>query len=91
MKKELDEKLQDRFLFLKRPELHREEIYEFIKGYSLYDNYGLEVGDGWFQLIWDLCIRIREYEGAKWVLRNGNKLMIKKNLFARWLDQQTEI
>ena len=34
---------------------------------------------------------LREYEGAKWVLRNGNRLMIKKNLFARWLDQQTEI
>lgn len=34
---------------------------------------------------------LREYEGAKWVLRNGNRLMIKKNLFARWLDQQSEI
>ena len=60
MKKELDQKLQDRFTFLKRPELHREKIYEFVKGYSLYDNYGFEVGDGWFQLIWDLCIRIEE-------------------------------
>lgn len=60
MKKELDQKLQDRFPFLKRPELHRENIYEFVKGFSLYDNYGFEVGDGWYQLLFDLCTRIEE-------------------------------
>ena len=30
---------------------------------------------------------LKEYDGAKWVLRNGNRLMVKKDLFARWLDQ----
>lgn len=60
MKKELDEKLQAAFPWLRRPELHSEKTYEFVKGYSLYDNYGFEVGDGWYQLLFDLCTRIEE-------------------------------
>lgn len=60
MKQELDQKLLDRFSWLRRPELHREKLYEFVKGFSLYDNYGFEVGDGWYQLLFDLCVRIEE-------------------------------
>lgn len=60
MKKELDQKLQDRFSFLRRPELNNEKTYEFVKGYTLYENYGFEVGDGWYQLLFDLCTRIEE-------------------------------
>ena len=60
MKKELDEKLQDTFTWLKRPELHGDKPYEFVKGYTLYENYGFEVGDGWYQLLFDLCTRIEE-------------------------------
>lgn len=49
MKKELDEKLQSKFLWLKRPVLEREEPYEFIQGYSDYENYGFtDVSDGWY-------------------------------------------
>lgn len=59
MKKELDEKLQDAFPWLKQPELHKEKPYDFIEGYSLYENYGFdEVPDGWYQLIYDLCSEI---------------------------------
>lgn len=60
LKKELDQKIQNRFSWLRRPELHREKPYEYVKGYSLYDNYGFEVGDGWYQLLFDLCTRIEE-------------------------------
>lgn len=31
-----------------------------MKGYTIYENYGFEVGDGWFQLIYDLCTEIEE-------------------------------
>lgn len=60
MKKELDQILQDRFPWLRRPVLHREKGYEFVEDYSIYDNYGFEVGDGWYQLLFDLCTRIEE-------------------------------
>ena len=29
--------------------------------------------------------------GAKWILYNGRRIMIKKDLFAKWIDQQTVI
>ena len=28
---------------------------------------------------------------APWLLLNGNRKMIKREIFARWIDQQTEI
>lgn len=28
---------------------------------------------------------------AKWLLRNGKRIMIKKELFAKWIDKQTVI
>lgn len=67
MKKELEEKLQDSFPWLKQPELHREKPYEWVQGYNNYENYGFnEVDDGWFQLIYDLCAEIeniyKEYD-----------------------------
>lgn len=34
---------------------------------------------------------ISEHEGAKWMIYNGNRIMIKRELFASWLDQQTVI
>ena len=60
MKKELDEKLQDTFAWLKGLELHVDKACEFVKGYTLCENYGFEVGDGWYKLLFDLCIRIEE-------------------------------
>ena len=34
---------------------------------------------------------VHDYEGAKWMVRNGSRMLIKKDMFARWLDQQSEI
>jgi len=34
---------------------------------------------------------INNHEGATWILYSGNRLMIKKDMFAKWLDQQTVI
>lgn len=34
---------------------------------------------------------INNHEGANWILYSGNRLMIKKDMFAEWLDQQTVI
>ena len=31
------------------------------------------------------------HKGAKWMLYNGNRIIIKKDLFAKWLDNQTVI
>lgn len=34
---------------------------------------------------------IMENPDAPWLLLNGNRKMIKREIFARWIDQQTEI
>lgn len=34
---------------------------------------------------------VREHEGAKWMLYNGNRVMIKRELFQKLIDQQTVI
>jgi len=83
MKRELDEKLQSEFPWLKQPELQKEKSYEFVQGYNHYENYGFdEVGDGWYQLIYDLCKEIEEiYKEAD--LPVTMKLVQVKSKFAR--------
>jgi len=34
---------------------------------------------------------VKDYEGAKWILRNGNRIMIKREQFEKWLDNQSAI
>ena len=34
---------------------------------------------------------VRNHEGAKWMIYNGQRIMIKKNMFAMWLDEQAAI
>ncbi|MDO4978337.1 MAG: excisionase [Eubacteriales bacterium] len=34
---------------------------------------------------------IEAHKGARWMLYNGNRIMIKKDQFAKWLDNQTVI
>ena len=34
---------------------------------------------------------IDNYPGAKWYLYSGRRIMIKRDLFGKWLDQQTVI
>ena len=32
-----------------------------------------------------------EHAGCEWMLYNGNRIMIKKDRFAKWLDKQSTI
>ena len=34
---------------------------------------------------------IKEYPGAKWILYSGNRIMIKREQFEKWLDNQSAI
>ena len=34
---------------------------------------------------------IQNHPGSKWILRNGKRMMIKKDMFAKWLDAQEKI
>ena len=34
---------------------------------------------------------VKDYEGAKWILHNGNRIMIKREQFEKWLDNQSAI
>jgi excisionase family DNA binding protein len=34
---------------------------------------------------------IKNHEGAKWILYNGNRIMIKREQFGKWLDNQSVI
>jgi len=67
VKEEFDRKLQNRFPWLKRPELVRNKKYEYIQGYTIYENWGFsEVPDGWYELLYNLCAEIEAaYEKEK--------------------------
>ena len=62
MREELEIALQERFSFLKRPDLEsmRTREYEPIAGFSTYDNWGTEIPDGWFDLVVALFSEIEE-------------------------------
>lgn len=60
MKKEFDEILQNTFPWLKRPEIKRDADWQCQNGYTLYENYGFELSDGWFQILYDLNKEIEE-------------------------------
>ena len=34
---------------------------------------------------------VKEYPGAKWLLYSGNRIMIKREQFEKWLDNQSAI
>lgn len=55
MKKELQRKLREAFPFMKRRRLSEGEDW---RGSEPYNVWGIEVGDGWFQLLYDLCSEI---------------------------------
>lgn len=58
MKDELEQALAKEFPFMRRERSIAEQLVEenFIS--DLYGAFGLEMGDGWFQLIWDMCAEI---------------------------------
>lgn len=67
MKKELDEQLQNRFVWLKRPKIERNTEYEYVQEYTLYENWGFsDVSDGWYALLYNLCEEIENaYENEE--------------------------
>lgn len=62
MREELELELQNRFEWLRRPDLSSMRIraYELVQGYSTYENYGTEISNGWFQLVVDMFTEIEE-------------------------------
>ena len=34
---------------------------------------------------------IKEYPGAKWILYSGNRIMVKREQFEKWLNNQSAI
>lgn len=64
------------------------------KTLAFYDKYMLTVDEAasYFHIGSKKMYEIIEnHEGAKWYLYSGRRIMIKKELFAKWLDQQTVI
>ena len=51
MKKELEEKIENEFPFMRR---------DCIEGSNLYKEFGLAISDGWFSIIWGMCEEIKE-------------------------------
>ena len=65
MKRELEESLAAEFPFMRRGLTAEEQKERWGGVRDLYSGWGLEMGSGWFQLIWDLCAEIRAaYEEA---------------------------
>lgn len=65
MRDDLEKALADEFPFMRRnlSVKEQEEQYGGVK--DLYSAWGLEMSNGWFQLIWDMCTEISEaYEAA---------------------------
>jgi hypothetical protein len=55
MKLELEEKLAKDFPFMRRNEDNNKEMID-----DLYSAFGCECGDGWYQLLYDLCGELTE-------------------------------
>lgn len=55
MKKELEQALAERFPFMRRGPSIGEQHTACGRVEDLYSAFGLEMDDGWFQLIWDMC------------------------------------
>lgn len=81
MSPELSEKLYEKYplVFKRKRKLTEEEQYDPRKGkgYSVYDFWGIEVGDGWFHILEALAKNITE-QIEKNNLKNFKVLQIKE-------------
>lgn len=55
MRDELQKKLADEYPFMRRKPLKNPNYID-----DLYSAFGISAGDGWYQLLWDLCSEITE-------------------------------
>lgn len=53
MRKDLEDKIEERFEWLKRPDFLKVN-HPYMADYTLYENYGFEIPDGWYELITEL-------------------------------------
>ena len=65
MKDELEKALSDEFSFMRRGLSAKEQKEQYGGVYDLYSAWGLQMYDGWFDLIRDMCTEITEaYKAA---------------------------
>lgn len=62
MREELELELQNRFEWLRRPDLASKRTlkYEPVAGYSNYDNFGTEIQDGWYALVVEMFTKVED-------------------------------
>ena len=63
-------------------------------GIAFYDRYLLTVEEAtvYFHIGYKkLQKMVKDYDGAKWILQNGTWIMIKREQFEKWLDNQRAI
>ena len=78
MNKEHDEILQKTFPWLKRSEKPESQAYD--RNLTLYENFGFECSDGWFQLLYDLNKEIADRYAEE-----GKEVDIKiKQIKSKW-------
>ena len=61
---------------------------------AFYDRYMLTVEEAavYFHIGYKkMRSMVKEHAGAKWILFNGNRIMIKREKFEKWLDNQSAI
>lgn len=58
MRDELENVLADEFPFMRRGVPAEDQTEHYGGDQSPYSAWELEMGDGWFQLIWDMCAEI---------------------------------
>ena len=61
---------------------------------AFYDRYMLTVEEAaaYFHIGYKkMRSMVKEHAGAKWILFNGNRIMIKREQFEKWLDNQSAI
>lgn len=65
MRAELEKMLADEFPFMRRGLSAKDQKEQCGGVHDIYSAWGLEMDDGWFQLIWDMCAEITEaYQAA---------------------------
>ena len=58
MRRQLEKALGDAFPFMQRGLSEKEQVEKWGHTRNIYDAYGMELGDGWYQVIWDMCAEI---------------------------------
>ena len=77
MRKDLEHKLQETFSFMQRPE-GLDGYHDWVKGLSIYENWGIEADSGWYDIIYQLCQDITDCYKRYDIKMNFYVLQIKE-------------